>query len=146
MIDRAARNQAAEIVRRFISGQITNFEFEAKMPNTKDLAVLAIEDSLWLFYDDFKKHKLSGHWKLPDQTKSEMVRWVMFLHTNDEYFWPNINYPGVRPLQHGFFSKLFKGPEREQAFMQAGLYSVWPFINNESFQNAKQNPVLLAGS
>ena len=30
--------------------------------------------------------------------------------------------------------------------MQAGIYSVWPFINNESFQQAKKNPVLLAGS
>jgi hypothetical protein len=146
MIDREARKNPAEIVRRFISGQITNFKFEARMPVTKDLAVRAIENSLWCFYDDFKEHSLSGEWKLPDETKSIMARWIMFLHTDEEYRWPNMAWPGVRPLQHGFFSRLFKGPQREQKFMSAGCYAVWPFINKESFGKARQNPVLFAGN
>lgn len=144
MIDRTARDKAAEIVRHFISGQITNFDFENGMPITNDPAVSAIEDSLWCFYDDFKKHKLACEWKLPQETKSEMARWIMFLHNNEKYQWPKISYPGIRPLKHGLISRLFKGPLREQEFMQAGNYSVWPFIDNESYQHAKQNPVLLA--
>ena len=146
MIDRAARDKAAEVIRRFISGQITNFDFETQMPTSDDRVIFAIEESLWPFYDDFKSHKLSGLWKLPDKTKSEMARWVMFLHADEEYLWPKASFPGIRPMHHGLVSKLFRGPEREQKFMQAGIYSVWPFINNESFQQAKQKPVLLAGS
>jgi hypothetical protein len=146
VIDRAARDIAAEVVRRFISGQITNLDFEEKMPSSCDRAISAIEVSLWPFYDDLKSHKLSGAWRIPDETKSEMARWVIFLHTNEEYLWPEVAFPGIRPLHHGFISKMFGGPEREQKFMQAGIYSVWPFFSNESFQLAKQNPVLLAGS
>jgi hypothetical protein len=145
MIDKEARKQAAEIVRHFITGQMTNFDFEETRPTSKDDVIWAIWQSLWCFYDDFSEHKLAGTWRLPQETKAEMTRWIMFLHGDEEYEWPAISWPGVRPLAHGFFSRLFKGPEREQKFMQAGDYSVWPFISVKSYEQAKRNPVLLAG-
>ncbi len=146
MIDIEARKKAAEVVRRFISGRITNFDFEKNMPATADLAVQAIEDSLWLVYDDFEKHKLDAEWVLPGGTKSQMARWVMFLHTDEEYRWPTFRYPGLRPLKHGLVSRLLNKPHREYEFMSSGEYDVWPFISKEQFEHAKQNPVLLAAS
>ena len=146
MIDREARNQMAELLRHFISGQITNENFEENTPNSKDPIITAIWNSIWLFYDDFKEHKLKGEWALPKETKNIMARWVMFLHTNEEYSWPSFSYAGVRPLKHGWFSRLLRKPLKEQKFMESGVYSVWPFINTESYNNAKSNPKLLSNS
>jgi len=146
VIDVEARKKAAEVVRHFISGRMTNFDFEKNMPATADLAVRAIEESLWLVYDDFEKHKLDAEWALPSCTKSQMVRWVMFLHTDEEYHWPTFSYPGLRPLKHVFVSRLLNKPRREHEFMSSGEYDVWPFISKEQFEHAKQNPVLLAAS
>lgn len=115
------------------------------MLTSDDRVISAIDDSLWPFYDDFRTHKLLGPWKIPDNIKSEITRWILFLYSNEEYLWPKFAYPGVRPLRHGLISKLFKGPQREQKFMQAGAYKVWPFVNKDSFEYAKQNPILLAG-
>jgi hypothetical protein len=144
--DTEARREAAEIVRHFLSGRLSNFEFEDKMPSTDDQAVRAIEDSLWYVYDDFTEHKLAGEWALPKETRARMARWIVFLHSDEEYLWPRISCPGLRPLEHGVFSRLFNGPRREELFMQVGNYDLWPFINEESFDRANRNPVLLAGS
>jgi len=146
MIDTVARKKAAEVARHFASGQITNFEFENNMPSTKDSAIWAIEDTIWCFYDDFKEHKINDNWEVPSEIKAMMARWLMFLYSNEEYLWPKISYPGIRPIEYGFFGKLFKKHKKQQAFLNAGNYSVWPFINQESYENAKINPVLLACS
>ncbi len=143
LIDRKARDKAAELVRRFVRGQISNFEFEGETPNTVDRGVLAIVHSLWCFYDDFEEHKLSGKRAFPVETKKQLIRWIVFLHTDEEYLWPEISYPGVRPTEHGFFSRLFKEPEKEREFMKAGDYSVWPFISKDMFNRARKNPKLL---
>lgn len=144
-MDIKARKEAAEVVRQFISGRITNFDFEKKMPPTDDWGVHAIEDSLWYVYDDFIRHRLAGDWKLPEEVKSRMTRWVIFLHSEEEYRWPRIGCPGLRPSKHGLVSRLFSGPRREREFMQSGDYDVWPFVSREQFRGAKENPVLLAG-
>jgi len=73
-----------------------------------------------------------------------MERWVIFLHTDNEYLWPIISHPGLRPFQHGFFSRLANGPEREKIFMVTGDYNVWPFFDRETYDLAIQNPKLLS--
>ena len=83
---------------------------------------------------------------MPEDTKKQMVRWVLFLYSDAEYEWPKIRFAGIRPLKHGFVSKLFGGPQKELSFMASGNYAVWPFISAESFEYAKQNPTLLSGS
>ena len=146
MIDSSARKIVAEAARHFASGQITNFEFENKIPSSKDPAIWAIEDSLWCFYDDFKEHKINDHWDVPSEVKNMMARWVMFLYSKEEYKWPKFSYPGIRPVTYGFIAKLFNKHKKQENFMSAGNYSVWPFINSESYENAKKNPTLLASS
>lgn len=146
MIDSGARKRAAEIARRFVEGQVTNFKFENNFPSSKDPAMWAIEDTLWCFYDDFDEHCLTGKWAVPEETKSLMQRWVMFLYSSEEYGWPKISHPGVRPIEYGLFGKLFNRHNKQHDFLTSGEMEFWPFISKESFARAKQNPVLLAGS
>ena len=146
MIDRNARKLAAENVRHFVNGGITNFELEESQPNTEDKAVLAIYDSLWLFYDDFRTHKLVSEHALPESTKKAMARWLMFLYTDQEYVWPAIAYPGARPLEHGLLSKILRRPAKESSFMRQGSYEFWPFISEQAYLQAKQNPCLLSST
>ncbi len=68
MIDIEARKKVAEVARRFVAGQISNFEFESKFLPSQDPAIWAIEDTLWCFYDDFEEHHLKGKWRVPAET------------------------------------------------------------------------------
>ncbi|WP_372634072.1 hypothetical protein [Alcanivorax jadensis] len=145
MIDYEARKEAAEVARRFVAGQISNFEFENGFPSSKDPAIRAIEDTLWCFYDDFEEHQLRDKWIAPEETKKVMIRWVMFLYSDEEYEWPKISYPGVRPIEYELFGKLLNRYKNQYAFLSSGEIEYWPFISKESFDHAKKNPSLLAG-
>lgn len=139
MVDRKSRDAFAELLTRFISGELSNFDFEKLTPNTKDRAILGMEHSLWCFYDDCKEHKMDGDHTFPEETEKTIARWILFLRTDQEYEWPDISYPGVRPIEHSLISKLFNGPKRERKFMHFGDYSVWPFFEVDSYENAKKN-------
>ena len=145
MIDSDARKIVSEAVRHFVSGQITNFEFENKIPSSKDSVISAVEDSLWCFYDDFKEHKINYNWEVPTEIKKMMARWILFLNSKEEYQWPEFSYPGIRPIEYGFIGKLLRKHKNQEIFMNSGDYFVWPFISRESYENAKKHPVLLAG-
>lgn len=145
MIDANARKIAAEVTRRFIAGQISNFKFENEFPVSNDPAMCAIEDTLWCFYDDFEEHCLKGKWDVPEATRSIMLRWVMFLYSDEEYQWPKINLPGIRPIQYGLVGKIFNKHQQQHEFLSAGEMGFWPFISENSYRKAKENPVLLAG-
>ena len=82
---------------------------------------------------------MTGERKLAPEWKRVIARWVMFLHSDFEYEWPNVSYPGLRPLERTFYRK------KEKRFMESGDYDVWPFISKASFESAKANPVLLMG-
>ncbi|GGY83770.1 hypothetical protein GCM10011613_30840 [Cellvibrio zantedeschiae] len=141
MIDIEARKKAAEVTRRFIAGQFSNFEFENCFPSSDDPALYAIEDTLWCFYDDFEEHTLKS---IPEETKALMMRWLLFLYSNEEYKWPKISSPGVRPIKYNFLGRLLNRHNKQHEFLTSGEIEFWPFINNESFKSAIENPVLLA--
>ena len=139
MLDRQARDSAAETLRQFFSGRISQFDFEEKFPESSDPAIGAVDQTVWCFYDDFREHKMTGERKLTPEWRKIIARWVMFLHSDFEYEWPTVSYPGLRPLEWTFFRN------REKRFMESGDYDVWPFIDHASYESAKANPVLLAG-
>lgn len=143
MVDREARNYAAEIVRHFITGQSFNFDFQDSEPATKDPVIPAIWESLWPFYCDLRKHKMRGDWSISNEGKSKIAIWLLFLYSDEEYGWPLISFPGARPIQYGFLSRLL-GLHREQIqFLASGTYEVWPFSDYETFKKAKKSPTLL---
>ena len=105
VVDRKARDSAAELLRQFASGCITNFELENQWPNSKDPALQAFESTIWCFYDDFKEHALQGPFALASEMKRVVARWIVFLHSNEPYQWPSIAYPGVRPLHRSWLTR-----------------------------------------
>ena len=82
--------------------------------------------------------------------KRVVARWIVFLHTNEPYQWPNIAYPGVRPLHRSWIVRrlglINLVTRAEQRFMNAGSFEVWPFISVQSYENARKRPKLLSGN
>lgn len=147
MIDRVARKKAAEAIRHFVTGQITNVEFIRRYPYSKhDPAIWALDDTVWCLYDDVLTHKLSGEHALTKEFKSEVAaRWLMFLYSDQEYLWPKIGQPGFR-YSPSWFCRVFKFARRRyEKFRYAGDYSVWPFLRGEDFEAARRQPILLTG-
>lgn len=142
MVDRDARDKYSEIVIKFASGQMSNFDFEKKVPLSNDAVIDDIFKTLWCFYDDFKKHHLSGDSALSEEALSHIERWIIFLKSDEEYMWPsNVSCPGffVPKSKYTFWDRLFKTDVKEQEFMKAGDYSVWPFIDKASYEKAKRD-------
>lgn len=145
MIDGKSRKKAAEVARRFFAGQISNFEFENQYPASKDRAIWAIGSTFWCFYDDLREHKLKGKWAINETTKKLMGRCIVFLHSSEEYKWPEISHPGARPVEYGKISKLLNRHKRQDRFLASGDIQFWPFINEQSYLHAMQHPTLLSG-
>jgi hypothetical protein len=122
MIDRAARDRLAELVRHFVSNRISNIDFDdaAFDIKSKDPAVKAIREELWLCYDDFSTHQL----ELSKDERRIISRWVMFLKTDCEYVWRK------RPN--------WKRPGNNEAF--------WPFASENDFRAALDDPRYLANA
>lgn len=155
-VDTSARRLAAQIFRNFINGKISNDEFEDSMPNTNDRAVHAIWDTSWVFYDDFKEHRLEGRHTLPSDQKRACVRWLLFLHSDLEYSWPDVRLPGLDPVprvepnawrrawQKANFQDTL-APNDVDQFLKAGNYKVWPFTTVADYRTALRTPKLLGG-
>lgn len=62
MIDRAARDETAFLLRRFAVGRITNYELEDSLQlASKDRAIARIfREGVWPLYDDLHEHRLVG--------------------------------------------------------------------------------------
>jgi hypothetical protein len=149
MIDRDARKQAAEAIRHFVSGQITNDEFIRRYPSSKhDPVIWALDDTVWCLYDDIATHKLTGKFALTREFKKQVARWLMFLYSDQEYLWPRIGRPGFRSNSESpWLSWIFGfGQSRLKKFKASGDYEVWPFISREDFERARKKPVLLTGN
>lgn len=154
MIDRTARDAAAQALRSFINGKMTNFAFEGLQPQTEDPAIHAIWDTCWLYYDDFKEHRLERSHTLTEDERKACVRWIIFLHNDLEYKWPLIRHPGSEPSPRsgkGFWRKLLslnffdQSEEEVIRFLNSGHYAVWPFISLQDYKHALRSPRLLSG-
>lgn len=136
MIDRRARNELAELLRRYAGGQIPNDEFEEAVPQSHDRAIAEIfSRGVWPIYDDTRKYRLVGKYALSKSDKSIVSRWVLFLKSDYEYQWP------VVPLRKRLFwiaSLGLFGQSARQAWQAAGEPDAWPFLNNSEFEQAKR--------
>ncbi len=139
MVDPDARAKLAQLLEQYTTGQISNFSFEDNIPSSDDLVIHAIYHSMWCFYEDFTEHTASERHAFPSKIKGEFSRWILFLESHEEYEWPDFTYPGVRPIEHGFISRILGNAKKEEKFMQYGEYSVWPFVTSQSFIRAKEN-------
>jgi len=157
MIDRHRRDQLAETLRHFAAGLLTNREygkrvdplFEGKgQPWKDDLALRAVYEQAWFLYDDNLRHRLKGRHALGAEGRSEIARWIMFLYSDQEYEWPVTRFISIsscllRIVTLGLCD-LIAGPIYARRLEAMGDWSVWPFLDSRSYQEARQKPRLLA--
>jgi len=102
MVDREARQQAAHAVRRFLDCETTNDVYESEYPLhwSQDLAIRAIYELSWSWFDDFNAHKLEGKYELPVEMRMIGERCALFLGSGHEYDWKEFKF-----ISTGIFSR-----------------------------------------
>ena len=153
MVDQEARRRYAELVRQFISGRMTNEEYEARFEaiecNTNDPAVFEAYHQVWFLYDDIKTHRMTGAHRLDRAGRRTIARMVLFLHSDEEYQWLTDLWNGsvflITALLVVLLFALF--PETaliNKAVIAAVLTSAW--INYERGQRTRrENRYKMAG-
>jgi hypothetical protein len=147
MIDREARRQVAELLRHLVSGQITNDEFEDRLPQgSADRGVSEISSEAWYLYSDLWEHRLVGEQRLSPEARTSVARTVLFLQSDREYEWPEW------PFGSRFLSALLRlftlgvfGRGAKARYEKAGDIGVWPFLRREDYEAALQAPPYLSG-
>lgn len=130
MIDRKARQNASELLGRWRTGTVTNWEFEDQWPASQDRGVRAIGSRLSCFYSDSPKSVLSVS-ALHDDELELLNRCAIFLQSDEEYAWPDFDFEreGLRPLE-----ALFRGQgtktQRWREFASTGNIAKWPFLES----------------
>jgi hypothetical protein len=155
MVDCEARRRAAQLVRRFGDGEITNDEFEDDWPDSRDdRALRAVGTMLWGSYSDLYPHRLVGKHALAEEGRRLFRRCALFLESDREYEWPRDSFTGIggfgpviRVLTLGlsYFADRWieRGHRRARAELEAaGDFGVWPFLQRADYEAACQRAVL----
>lgn len=149
MVDRKARDKLAELLRHLVAGQITNDEFEYRIPiSSEDLAIFEIYliIAAWPLYDDFYEHTLTGKHRVPDEYRREIAKCVLFLKTDQEYQWPyQTDLKKALMFLLWLVSLGRAGYRFKKVFESAGEIEVWPFIRQKDLETARKRPPYLAG-
>jgi hypothetical protein len=146
MIDRRARDIFAEQLRHFAAGQITNDEFEDRLPlRSKDAAVNRIFwAGAWHLYDDMREYKLTGEYRFPKECKHEISKWILFLKTDLEYQYPTtlrvLDYLDVLLAIFTLGLSFFLIRHMRKRLIDP---SIWPFSNRADYEHALANPPYL---
>jgi len=134
MVDRNARDIAAEVLRQFMEGSLSNKEYEQKYPRSNDdPALWEIWVQVWFFYSDVKTHTLTGKYALNDECRAFIERCVLFLKSNAEFEWPRQKFrPWYGILRLLGFGRTLK--RQEDAEMSIGDKDVWPFLKKAQYE------------
>jgi hypothetical protein len=138
MVDRRARNVAAEVIREFMEGSISNREYEGRYPNSKDDPVLwEIFVQIWFLYSDLKEHTLTGKHVLKRETRSFLDRCILYLKSDCDFQWSRQRFrPWLglcRVLGLGRFIIRLEGKE-----MTTGDAEVWPFFKKAEYEEIEK--------
>jgi hypothetical protein len=146
MVDKDARLKAGELLRHLVSGQITNDQFEERFPGRcDDVALTELQSEAWFLYDDLREYRLAGKDRLSSESRRQIARWVLFLHTDLEYEWPVRSLSTALLLTIGNLCTLgLVGHRWRSGFRRHGDIDVWPFIRRSDYDAALANPPLLA--
>jgi hypothetical protein len=148
MIDRASRDKLATALRQYVSGRITNDELDDIEVDWRDRGAVAVKERAWNLYDDTYQHRAVEKHYLPRPAREEIGRWILFLHSDVEYTWPQfsfiqiVNWP-MNLLTFGWWE--WRKQRRFDEFMSAGDFSVWPFVAKQDYDTALNHPRYLAG-
>jgi hypothetical protein len=136
VIDRDARDIAAEVLRSFMEGSISNVEYERRYPRSKDdLALWEIHFQVWFFYSDIRTHKLTGKYALNVEGRAFLERCIVFLKSNAQFEWPRQKFRPWRVILRVLgLGRTVKRWEQQE--MSIGDQDVWPFINKADYEEA----------
>jgi len=140
MVDSVARIKAAEALREFRDGQITNCDFEGLWPiyDRRDRGLHAIETIIWRFYDDLHEHRLTGEHGLSEESRFLFDRCVLFLHAEFEFGWPDDDF--MQAGRSGGLTRLGLSDATDPHLI--GLHvdgddPFWPFASRREYEFAK---------
>ena len=147
MIDRTSRNGLAAALRHYVSGVITNDDLDEVDVDWRDRGAAVIKDRSWCLYDDTHQHRATGRHYLSKPARDEIGRWILFLHSDLEYTWPEFNFIRtvfwpMNLLTFGWWER--RKQKRFEEFTMAGEFSVWPFVSRADYEQALAKPKYLA--
>lgn len=138
MVDRANRDVAAQILRDFIDGKITNDEFMKRFPKCADAALWAVYEFTWRQFSDLRVHTLTGRDSPPPERKAFLERCYIFLTTDLEFEWPAPKRSLVRGLlQILTLGRCFRPSDEE--YKSKGDFDFWPFLRKRDYEAHVQN-------
>jgi hypothetical protein len=131
MIDRSARDTAARLLEKFVSGEISNDEMMDSWPASRDIALGQIAYHLTSTTDDMKEYRFSAA-EAPPELSELYTRTAHFLRSNYEYMWPQFSDLGATILAILTLgvSRVLSAPMIRR-FRAAGDVQAWPYLRTE---------------
>jgi hypothetical protein len=108
-----------------------------------------VQDRAWSLYDDTHLHRARGAHALSGAARDEIGRWILFLHSDLEYTWPEydfrqvVNWP-MNLLTIGWWEQ--QKQKRFKELTTAGDFSVWPFASQSAYAESLARQRYLAAS
>ena len=139
-----ARTQYAELVRHFLSGRMTNHEYETACDTflkSNDDAIGLVYDKLWCEYCDLREHRMGRRHGMTREGRRIAARWIMFLRSGRPYEYRHMKYPNcliallTLGLVRGYENPANDSDERDW----------WPYYRRSDFEADLQHPTLLSG-
>lgn len=148
MICRQSRDRLALALRRYVAGRLNNDELDFIKVDRSDRGAVAVKQMAWGLYDDRKNHYAAGRYAIDRDSRRAVARWIVFLHSDQEYRWPNyslaqiFNWP-LNLMTFGWWERRKRRCRDE--FKQAGDWAAWPFITTVDLTASASKPRYLAG-
>lgn len=144
-LDPPARRRLAEALRALLTGQITNDEFEARVPKRSvDHVVSEVFWRAWGLYSDLWEYRLRGRYKVVPEAREQVARWVVFLETDLPYEWPR--WPVLAVLVANLLTLGLAGVLARRWLARVGDLAVWPFLCRADYEQALAVPPYLNGA
>jgi hypothetical protein len=138
-----ARRAYAELVRHFLSGRMTNHEYEercSELLKQGDAAVEEVYCHLWFSYCDIQEQRLGCKHGMSRETRREFARWILFLRSGRHYeyeaqgCWPTI----LAIMTFGLLRSPASAPSGDSEF--------WPYFRRADYDCDLARPTFLAGN
>ena len=141
----STRRNYAELVRHFLAGRMTNFEYELacdKLTRKMDEASDKVYRELYNCYCDVREHRMGRARGMTRDGRRMAACWIMFLKSNRPYEYRHMIFPNglIALLTLGLFRK-YEYPENTNGDMEH-----WPYYRNTDFEHDLKHPILLAGA
>ena len=138
MIDRISRDKLALALRRYVSGKITNDELDDLEISYQDITVKELHLDSWYLYDDRTEHKATGKYRVNNEDKKKIAKFILFLQSNQEFLWMETS-PKTVLLNIATFGYYFKNNRKK------GDFDAYPFHNHKDFEKELLHPRFLQG-